>query len=261
MDRTDGAMALETAPRLLVIAGSDSSGGAGVVRDVESATAFGVKCSIAITAVTAQTHDEVRAVEPMPAGLVESQIRSALAANDIAAVKIGMLGTAEIVNAVANSLAGVGNIPIVLDPVLVSSSGRRLLEPDAERLLLDRLLPMMTLVTPNLLELQAITSAIGRHVSDDVGKMAELLLARGAAAVLVKGGHADGAQAIDTLVRHELPPRTYASPRYPVALRGTGCMLASAIAAGLACGEELETAIESAKAFLTDAFRYQAAGG
>jgi hydroxymethylpyrimidine/phosphomethylpyrimidine kinase len=260
MDRTDGAMALETAPRLLVIAGSDSSGGAGVVRDIETATAFGVKCSLAITAVTAQTHDEVRAVEPMPAGLVDSQIRAALAANDIIAVKIGMLANAEIVDAVANSLAGVGNIPIVLDPVLVSSSGRRLLEPDAERLLVDRLLPLTALVTPNLPELQAITSTIGRHVSEDVGDMAELLLAKGVAAVLVKGGHADGSQAVDTLLRPPLPPRTYASPRYPATLRGTGCMLASAIAAGLACGEELETAIERAKAFLTDAFRSQAAG-
>lgn len=261
MDRTDGTMALETAPRLLVIAGSDSSGGAGVVRDIETASAFGVKCSLAITAVTAQTHDEVRAVEPMPARLVDSQIRSALAANDIAAVKIGMLATAEIVDAVANSLAGVGDIPIVLDPVLVSSSGRRLLAPDAERQLVERLLPLTALVTPNLPELRAIAQSFGCGADDNAGDMADALLKKGAAAVLVKGGHADGAQAVDTLVRPSLPPRTYVSPRYPVALRGTGCMLASAIAAGLACGTDLETAIERAKAFLTDAFRAQAVGG
>ncbi|MCQ2005912.1 bifunctional hydroxymethylpyrimidine kinase/phosphomethylpyrimidine kinase [Rhizobium sp. NRK18] len=251
-------MAVDTASRLLVIAGSDSSGGAGVVRDVETATAFGVKCSIAITAVTAQTHCEVRAVQPMPAPLVENQIRAAFSAGDIAAVKIGMLGTAEIVDAVANSLAGVENVPIVLDPVLFSTSGKPLLEPDAARLLVDRLLPLTALVTPNLPELEALADLLGLPVQLGATAMARALLAKGAAAVLVKGGHAEGPDAADMLVRLEGEPKIYASPRFPVAMRGTGCMLSTAIAAGLVHGQTLEAAVERAKAFLTDAFRAHA---
>lgn len=254
-------MALETAPRLLVIAGSDSSGGAGAVRDVETASAFGICCSVAITAVTAQTHGEVRAVEPMPAALVESQIRAAFEAGSIGAVKIGMLATAEIVDTVASSLAGVGNIPIVLDPVLVSSSGRPLLEPDAARLLVDRLLPLTALVTPNLPELEALAGLLGLPVHADATIMARALLAKGAAAVLVKGGHSDGPDAIDTLIRSQSAPKIFVSRRFPATVRGTGCMLATATAAGLARDETLEMAVERAKAFLTDAFRAQAAGG
>ncbi|MGR6467321.1 bifunctional hydroxymethylpyrimidine kinase/phosphomethylpyrimidine kinase [Rhizobium sp. PAMB 3182] len=254
-------MAVDTAPRLLAIAGSDSSGGAGVVSDVETASVFGIRCSVAITAVTAQTHDEVRAVEPMPAALVESQIRAAFEAGSIGAVKIGMLATAEIVDTVASSLAGVGNIPIVLDPVLVSSSGKPLLEPDATRLLVDRLLPLTALVTPNLPELDALADVLGPRLQQDETDMARALLVKGAAAVLVKGGHSDGPDAVDTLIRPDGAPKIYVSPRYPATIRGTGCMLATAIAAGLVRGQTLETAVQQAKAFLTDAFRAQADGG
>lgn len=231
-------------PHVLVVAGSDSSGGAGIVRDIETLAAFGVKASVAITAITVQTHHGVERADPVAPDRVAQQMRAALSANPIAAIKIGMLATSATIAAIAQVLADHPGIPVVLDPVLVSTSGRALLAADATQALLERL-PACTLVTPNLPEL-SVLAALPGSISDQAGS----LLTAGAKAVLVKGGHADGRQAIDILFHQEQAEQHFASPRLNATMRGTGCMLASAIAARLAFGDPLSTAIAQAKAFV-----------
>ncbi len=232
-------------PHVLVVAGSDSSGGAGVVRDIETLAAFGVKASVAITAVTVQTHGSVQHVEAVSPDIVAAQMRASLAANPVAAIKIGMLATADTVSAVAAVLADHPDVAVVLDPVLVSTSGTALLPEAAMPRLLD-LFRRCALVTPNLPELSWLVSDRSAHVALQAG---ELILA-GAQAVLVKGGHGAGEQSIDLLVRPGLPDHPFASPRLTATMRGTGCMLASAIAARLAFGDELPAAILAAKSYV-----------
>jgi hydroxymethylpyrimidine/phosphomethylpyrimidine kinase len=241
-------------PHVLVVAGSDSSGGAGIARDVATVSHFGVRTSLAITAVTAQTHGAVVAVEAMPASLVAAQMRTALAADPIAAIKIGMLATVEIVDAVADVLAGCEAIPVVLDPVLASSSGARLLQDAGIERLRQGLLPVSSLITPNMPELAILSDADA--MSADIGIVGQVarLFEMGAASVLVKGGHADGPQSIDTLYARGKPPRRFASPRRKVSLRGTGCMLSSAIATHLALGHDIHAAVARAKAFMGEQF-------
>jgi len=231
-------------PHVLVVAGSDSSGGAGIVRDIETLAAFGVKASLAITAITVQTHHGVEHADPVAPERVAQQMRAALSANPIAAIKIGMLATSATIFAIARVLADHPGIPVVLDPVLVSTSGRALLDPDATEALLD-LFSACTLVTPNLPEL-SVLAAVPGSTSDQ----ARYLLTAGAKAVLVKGGHADGRQAIDILFRAGHKDQPFASPRLAATMRGTGCMLASAIAARLALGDPFPAAVTAAKAFV-----------
>ncbi len=240
---------MSTMPHVLVVAGSDSSGGAGIVRDIETLAAFGVKASVAITAVTVQTHHGVEHADPVAPDRVAQQMRAALSANTIAAIKIGMLATAETITAVGQVLADRPGIPVVLDPVLVSTSGRALLSPDATDILRD-LFRMCTLVTPNLPELSALAASPVATSPDSVADQAQSLLRAGTRAVLVKGGHADGVDAIDLLFRQGQADQSFASPRLAVTMRGTGCMLASAIAARLAFGDPLPAAIAQAKAFV-----------
>lgn len=243
------AMAMKTIPHVLVVAGSDSSGGAGIVRDIETLAAFGVKASVAITAVTVQTHQGVQHVDPVSPERVAEQMRAALSANPIAAIKIGMLATSATVAAVATVLADHPGIPVVLDPVLVSTSGGMLLTPGATAALRD-LFRACTLVTPNLPELLVLAASGVAPSPAPVAAQAGGLLRAGAKAVLVKGGHADGADAIDILVQAGDAEQSFASPRLNASMRGTGCMLASAIAASLAFGDDLEVAISTAKAFV-----------
>jgi hydroxymethylpyrimidine/phosphomethylpyrimidine kinase len=241
-------------PHVLVVAGSDSSGGAGIARDVATVSHFGVRASLAVTAVTAQTHAAVIAVETMPAALVAAQMRAALDANPIAAIKIGMLAGVEIVEAVADILARHEAIPVVLDPVLASTSGARLLSDAGIDCLRKRLLPVSSLVTPNIPELGILTNA-GIACSDiEIVDQVARLFDNGSASVLVKGGHAEGPQSIDTLYAKGEPPWHFASPRRKVTLRGTGCMLSSAIAAHLAFGHDLREAISRAKTFMSETF-------
>lgn len=248
-------MALTGGPHVLVIAGSDSSGGAGIARDVETVAAFGVRTCLAVTAVTAQTHDEVGSVEFIPADLVAEQISAALAANRIAAVKIGMLGTARTVAAVASALRAHPHIPVVLDPVLASSSGRLLLETDAITPLKADLMRLCTVVTPNLIELALLCDAKTATNDAVLAKQAQHLVADGAQAVLVKGGHADGGQSTDILFRPDQPPVRFDAPRLQGTMRGTGCMLASAIAAGLAQDTSLEECVWRAKQYVFKKYR------
>ncbi len=236
---------------VLIVAGSDSSGGAGIARDVETVAAFGLRACLAVTAVTVQTHDVVERVEQMPPDLIAAQMRAAFAANAIAAVKIGMLGSADAITAVASVLASRLPLPVVLDPVLASTSGRALLAMDAVEILKRRLMPLCTLVTPNLPELALLSdkSAGGIPGSNEatIVEQSRRLLESGVPALLVKGGHAEGDRSVDLLLRAGKAPVRFQAPRLDVRMRGTGCMLASAIAARLGLGDDLETATGKAK--------------
>ena len=269
MDRKDGSLAV-SAPRVLIVAGTDSSGGAGIVRDVETVTAFELKASVAVTAVTAQSDRRVTAVLPMEPRLVAAQMEAALEDGEVRAVKIGMLANAGIVAAVADVLELHPDLPVVLDPVLASTSGKALLEPEGVRLIIQRLLPRATLVTPNLPELALLTGLPDMGL--DTGTATERLLTLGVRAALIKGGHADDvvhAPALssnvgicrDLLVRRDQPVLPFESPRHPGTLRGTGCMLASAIACGLAKGQTLESSILAAKDYVSAVFVREATVG
>lgn len=241
------AMAVSMA-HVLVIAGSDSSGGAGIARDVETLAAFGVKACLALTAVTVQTHTAVERVDLCAPDLVEAQMRAALSANVVAAIKIGMLGSRETVARVAAVLRDHVGMPVVLDPVVASSSGRALLSDDAIAVMRESLMPLCTLVTPNLPELALLS---GGSEADE-HQQARDLLDGGVKALLVKGGHAEGPRAVDTLYQAGKPPLRFEGPRLPGTMRGTGCMLASAIAAGLARGDGLEASVRAAKTHLSE---------
>jgi len=241
-------------PHVLVIAGSDSSGGAGIARDVETIGALGLRSCLAVTAVTVQTHMSADRIETMPPDLVVAQMRAALGANRVRAIKIGMLGTSQAIAAVATILGDYADIPAILDPLLASSSGRALLAEDAVAALRRDLIPLCSLVTPNLAELAALAeSAFALNEASACRQGNELLAAAGTA-VLVKGGHAQGAQATDILLRAGHPAIRFDARRLPGQMRGTGCMLSSAIAACLALGESLEASVRKAKQYVFDRF-------
>jgi hydroxymethylpyrimidine/phosphomethylpyrimidine kinase len=236
-------------PHVLVVAGSDSSGGAGIVRDIETLAAFGVKASVAVTAVTVQTHHGVQHVDAVPAERVVQQMRAALTANHVDAIKIGMLATAATITAVASVLTDHPDVPVVLDPVLASSSGGVLLAPDAKASL-HRLFLQCALITPNLPELSLLTGPVSDEPSEAAIAQARELVAAGVQAVLVKGGHGDGLESVDILVQAGYAIQCFAAPRLAISMRGTGCMMASAVAARVACGGDLATAVGDAKAFV-----------
>ncbi len=233
--------------RILVIAGSDSSGGAGIVRDVEVATILGARAAVAITAVTAQTDQRVEAVEPMTPALVTAQMRAALAAERIGAIKTGMLCNAGIVASVIDLLNEYPDMPLVVDPVVRSSSGAALLDADGLRLLRDRLLPRAAIVTPNLPELALLVEESEALDESGAIRQADILVARGSRAVLIKGGHATGEAAVDILVRADRAPVRFETARLSGTMRGTGCALATAIAVSLAQGETLDVSVGRAK--------------
>lgn len=237
-------------PRVLVIAGTDSSGGAGLIRDVHVIAGFGARASCAVTAVTAQTHADVDATCLLSPDIVRRQLKAALRSGPVDAIKIGMLGSGAIVRAVLEELPDRKQIPIVVDPVLSSSSGASLLDAGGVVLLRDQLLARCTLVTPNLIEAATL---LGREVAGtdiEQSTQAEELLQFGSQAVLVKGGHASGAEAIDVLVTHLRSPVSLRTNRVSATMRGTGCALSSAIAALLATGASLESACREAKAYI-----------
>jgi hydroxymethylpyrimidine/phosphomethylpyrimidine kinase len=240
---------------VLVIAGTDSSGGAGLARDVATLARFGVEALVAVTAVTAQSDREVTAVELLPPALVRAQIGAALATRRPAAVKIGMLGGEAIVAAVAATIPPRERVPLVLDPVLAATSGGALLDAAGRAALTALLLPRATLLTPNIPEAAALLgSAPASTVAEIIGQ-GRALCALGAAAVLMKGGHSGGPLAVDRLVSCDGTVRDFTGPRLPAEHRGTGCALASAIAAGLAAQLPLELACERAKEHVTALLR------
>jgi len=241
---------LSERPAVLVISGSDSSAGAGIIRDVRALADLGVEALCAITAVTAQTHCHVVSVHHVPQEVVRAQIHAALESRAIGAIKIGMLATRETVNAVADCLPRHGNIPVVLDPVLSSSSGGVLLDEAGREAMRTRLFPMTTVLTPNIPEAAGLCSAAVAVSPDARLAQARLLLSTGIHAVLLKGGHAEGAEAADLLLARNGEPQWLIAPRLDARCRGTGCALASAIAAGLASGSSLPEACRRAKQYV-----------
>lgn len=238
------------APHILVIAGTDSSGGAGLVRDVQVITELGARASCVVTAVTAQTNSRVEASYVLSPELVRQQLQAALQAGRIDAIKIGMLGNGAIVRAMLDELPDRRQIPIVVDPVLCSSSGAALLDPEGVHLLRDRLLPRCTLMTPNLIEAgELLGQQIVRSGTEQVAQ-AQALLRFGSEGVLLKGGHGVGGESVDVLVTHAGSPSLLGAKRLDVTMRGTGCALSSAIAALMAAGETLESACQKAKAYV-----------
>lgn len=240
---------------VLVIAGTDSSGGAGLTRDVQVLGALGCEAMCAVTAVTAQSDELLRATLHVPAHLVSAQIAAAFATRRIAAIKIGMLGTAATVQAVLENIPPRDVVPLVLDPVLASSSGAALLDAEGLEALRTRLLPRATLLTPNLPEAAQLLNEPPATNSAELERQGRALLAMGAGAVLMKGGHATGATATDLLLVKGAMARSFSAPRLAGAHRGTGCALASAIAAGLAHGRPLPEACEHAKRHVTELLR------
>jgi hydroxymethylpyrimidine/phosphomethylpyrimidine kinase len=235
--------------RLLVIAGSDSSAGAGLQADLKTAQAFQVYAQTAVTAVTVQDTNTVHAVHAVTPVLVRAQIEAAL--NDIGAdaIKIGMLANGAIAGEVARALDGAG-IPVVIDPVLVSSSGAQLLDDAGIEVLLARLFPRAALVTPNLPEAERLSG------TQDVSEGANRLLKTGAKAVLIKGGHGEGDRVRDLLFESGGRKTMFEAPRQKSRhTHGTGCVLATAIACGLAQGKVLPEAVRLAHQFVQEAIR------
>lgn len=239
-------------PVVLVIAGSDSSGGAGIVRDVQTLTDFNTDALCVVTAITAQSNRHVTAIHAVPPEVVRAQIEAAYATRRPDAVKIGMLANRTTVEAVVDALGHLGNsaAPIVLDPVLVSSSGGELLDEEGRRALQERLIPLATLLTPNVPEAAALLREKPAADEAALDLQAQRLLGLGARAVLLKGGHAGEGAATDRLAVRGEPLQRLTAPRVSAARRGTGCALASAIAAGLAHGRMLADACQSAKDYV-----------
>jgi hydroxymethylpyrimidine/phosphomethylpyrimidine kinase len=237
-------------PVALTIAGSDPTGGAGIQADLVTFAAFGVQGASALTALTAQDTRGVRDVLGVARAMVEAQIGAILGDLGVRAAKTGMLHGAEIVAAVVDAL-GAHPLPLVVDPVVVASSGAVLLDAPGLEALRTRLLPLAMLVTPNLAEAALLTGEPVRNRAE-MASAARALVALGARAALVTGGHLSG-DAVDVLWDgHVL--RELAAPRVPgEPVHGTGCALSAAITAGLARGRDLETAVTAAKRFVTRA--------
>jgi len=235
----------------LTIAGSDSGGGAGLQADLKTFAAHGVFGTTAVTAVTAQNTLGVTAVLALPPELVVSQIDAVVTDLGADAVKIGMLANAAIIEAVASAVERHGLAPVVLDTVMVAKGGARLLEEDAVAALTERLLPLATVATPNALEAAVLT---GRPVTtlDEQREAAGAIVARGAKAVVVKGGHLEGA-AIDVFHDGQSFVELRAERHPGRHTHGTGCTFSAAIAAQLALGVPLEAAVRAAKAYVTQA--------
>jgi len=239
--------------RVLVVAGSDSGGGAGVQADIKTITALGGHASSAITAVTVQNTLGVTAVHPIPVEIVIAQARAVL--DDIGAdvIKTGMLGDAAMVEAVAALLDQAG-VPAVIDPVMIAKGGAALLDPRALASLRDRLVGRAALLTPNAPEAEALTG-LRVETTDELRRAGEALLALGARAVLMKGGHIDGPVLTDILMTPS-GETLFTGPRIETRhTHGTGCTLASACAVGLAQGLGLEAAVARAWAYVAEAIR------
>lgn len=239
--------------RVLIIAGSDSGGGAGIQADIKSCAAFGAYSATAITAITAQNTLGVQQVEILSPELVRAQIRSVM--DDIGAdvIKIGMLGSAAIIDVVAEEIDK-ASAYIVLDPVMVATSGDSLLSDKAVTAMKEKLVPLCDLITPNVPEAELLT---GMTISemDELSRAGEALLEMGTYAALMKGGHLKGKSVIDVLVSED-GAQIMSGPRiHSRHTHGTGCTLASAIAANMALGYPLEEAVSNAREFVYEAIR------
>ena len=243
-------------PVALTIAGSDSGGGAGLQADIKAFQANGVFGMSVVTAVTAQNSQVVTAAFDLPTDLVTAQLEAVAADFTIHAVKTGMLSSSALIETVADGIKRHGLGPVVVDPVMISKSGFSLLQPEAVEALNARMLPIATLLTPNAHEAEALAGFPVRTL-DDARRAAAVIRAMGPGAVLVKGGHLDDqSEAVDLLIDSD-GEALYRSERFDTPhTHGTGCTYASAIAANLARGFDLRTAVDRAKRYLTDAIRH-----
>jgi len=242
-----------TTPVALTIAGSDSSGGAGIQADLKAFAALGVYGASVITALTAQNTTGVSGIHAVPAEFVTAQIDAVFSDLDVGAVKIGMVAEPPVIDAIVAGLRRWSPKHVVLDPVMVATSGDRLLVPEAVEALRSRLVPLASVITPNLPEAAALLDEPVAESEAAVEEQGRRLLRMGCKAVLIKGGHGEGAESIDYLVTSS-GAIALSAPR--IATRnthGTGCSLSSAIAAGLAKGEDMETAVRNAKAWVSAA--------
>ena len=241
--------------RVLVIAGSDSGGGAGIQADLKTITALGGYAASAVTALTAQDTLGVHGIHEVPAEFVRQQIEVVLKDLGADAIKIGMVRRAEIIEAVADAIEALApDAPLVVDPVMVAKGGARLLDPKASHALKARLVLRAAVLTPNLPEAEALTG-LKLAEANDLPRAASILLTLGPRAVLLKGGHLPGDAVRDVLVTGD-DVEMFESPRIITnSTHGTGCTLASAIATGLAQGLSIRDAVVRARAFVIEALR------
>ncbi len=240
-------------PIAVTIAGSDSGGGAGIQADLKTFSALGVYGASVIAALTAQNTKGVTGIHDVPAEFVTAQIDAVFSDLDVGAVKIGMVSQRTAIAAIADGLARWKQHAIVLDPVMIATSGDRLLSPDAIDNLKKKLLPMALVITPNLPEAAALLDAPVARSEGEMRAQGERLLKLGPRAVLIKGGHDTGAESVDLLVEPNAVTRLAADRVITRNTHGTGCTLSSAVAAGLAKGLTLAEAVRAAKAYVTDA--------
>jgi hydroxymethylpyrimidine/phosphomethylpyrimidine kinase len=237
--------------RVLIIAGSDSGGGAGIQADLKAVTALGAYGMTAITALTAQNTEGVHGVLPVETGFIRQQIRVVLQDLGADALKTGMLHDSATIEAVCEEVGALApGRPFVADPVMVAKGGQALLQGEAVETLKRRLLPLVTLLTPNLPEAEVLCGMAIRDIPT-MHKAAEMLLTLGVPAVLLKGGHLDAPMVTDLLATAEGMLERFESPRIETRhTHGTGCTLASAIAAGLAQGMSLRDAVARARSYV-----------
>ena len=242
--------------RVLIVAGSDSGGGAGIQADIKTVTVLGGYAMTAITALTAQNTEGVFGIHGVPAPFVAQQMKVVL--DDIGAdcIKIGMLHRPDIIRAVVDVInANCMKVPVVVDPVMFAKGGASLLDDDAVTALKENIVPMATLLTPNIPEAEALAGMLASH-KDQAETLARHLLTLGARSVLLKGGHRDGDVVHDLLIRPSGAADIFSTSRInTVNTHGTGCTLASAIAAGLAQGMELHDAVRRGRNYVGEAIR------
>jgi hydroxymethylpyrimidine/phosphomethylpyrimidine kinase len=242
-----------TVPIALTIAGSDSSGGAGIQADLKTFAALGVYGASVITALTAQNTSGISAIHQVPPDFVSAQIDAVFSDLEVKAVKIGMVAQLETIDAIAAGLSRWSPGHVVLDPVMVATSGDQLLAADAVAALRTKLIPRALLITPNLPEAAALLDEPVASSEAAIERQGKRLLSMGCRAVLIKGGHGQGAESIDYLISGN-GVIALAAPRIATKnTHGTGCSLSSAIAAGLAKGEEMESAVRHAKVWISAA--------
>lgn len=241
--------------RVLIVAGSDSGGGAGIQADIKTVTALGGFAMTAITALTAQNTLGVHGIHPVDDSFIAQQIDVVLSDLGADAVKTGMLHSSAVIETVAAALAAHEGLPAVVDPVMVAKGGASLLEDEAVAGLCNTLLPRAAVITPNLPEAGVL---LGREVltAEDMETAAQDLLALGPGAVLLKGGHLPGDEVVDMLAVRDGTVETWRSPRIDTPhTHGTGCTLASALATGIAQGLPLTDAVARARAYTLEAIR------
>ncbi|MFY0679368.1 MAG: bifunctional hydroxymethylpyrimidine kinase/phosphomethylpyrimidine kinase [Thalassovita sp.] len=240
----------KTTPIALTIAGSDSGGGAGVQADLKAFSANGAYGASVLTAITAQNTVAVTAVHEIPADVVAAQISAVLSDLDVTAIKLGMLFSPQIIDVVQAGLSAYAG-PIVVDPVMIAKSGDALLQDAAVEAMIQKILPLATLLTPNLPEAARLLNQAEAQTPADMAAQGQALLALGPKAVLMKGGHASGETCVDVLVDHSGVVTELSAERVQTRnTHGTGCTYSSSIAAALAQGQELGAAVENAHTYL-----------